>query len=125
MVFCVKSCGFVFYCIESIITGCLPIAFNGAFSGVVCADVLISELVAEILYLQQEDFSYAFIIDGEERTLVHPLLPDPRDVKAKEHDINNIYNFETSGDVSEVIDSMKMKVYFPTCSTSRYYYLII
>ncbi|XP_034314932.2 VWFA and cache domain-containing protein 1 isoform X1 [Magallana gigas] len=96
-----------FFSNESIITGCLPIAFNGAFSGVVCADILISELVAEILYLQQEEFSYAFIMDGEERTLVHPLLPDPRDVEAKEQDINNIYNFETSGDVSDVIDSMK------------------
>ncbi|XP_065942394.1 VWFA and cache domain-containing protein 1 isoform X1 [Magallana gigas] len=96
-----------FFSNESIITGCLPIALNGAFSGVVCADILISELVAEILYLQQEEFSYGFIMDGEERTLVHPLLPDPRDVEAKEQDINNIYNFETSGDVSEVIDSMK------------------
>lgn len=76
-----------------------------------CADILISELVAEILYLQQEEFSYGFIMDGEERTLVHPLLPDPRDVEAKEQDINNIYNFETSGDVSEVIDSMKKQVY--------------
>lgn len=115
----------IFHCIESIITGCLPIAFNGAFSGVVCADILISELVAEILYLQQEEFSYAFIMDGEERTLVHPLLPDPRDVEAKEQDINNIYNFETSGDVSDVIDSMKKKVYLATCSTSRYFDLII
>lgn len=103
--------GFFYHWLESIITGCLPIAFNGAFSGVVCADILISELVAEILYLQQEEFSYAFIIDGEERTLVHPLLPDPRDTITNNHDIINIYNFETSGDVSEVIDSMKKQEY--------------
>lgn len=49
---------------------------NAAFTGVVCADVLVSELVAEILYLKQDEISYAFIMDGEERTLVHPLLPD-------------------------------------------------
>ena len=77
----------------------------------VCADVLLSELVAEILYLKQGEFSYAFVMDGEERTLVHPLIPDPRDVKAKEQDIINIYNFETSGDVHEVINSMKKKVF--------------
>lgn len=84
---------------------------NAAFTGVACADVLVSELVAEILYLKQDEISYAFIMDGEERTLVHPLLPDPRDVTGKKQDINNIYNFETSGDVFEVINSMKKKVY--------------
>lgn len=81
-------------------------------TGVVCADILLSELVADILYIKQEEFSYAFIIDGEERTLVHPLLPDPRDVEATDQDIINIYNFETAGDVSQVIDSMKKKVYY-------------
>lgn len=75
-----------------------------------CADILLSELVAEILYIKQEELSYAFIIDGDERTIVHPLLPDPRDVKATDQDINNIYNFETSGDVFQIIDSMKKKV---------------
>lgn len=64
------------------------------------------------MYFKHEEFSYAFIMDGEERTLVHPLLPDPRDVRALEQDINNIYNLETSGDVSDVVDSMKKKVYF-------------
>ena len=98
--------------LESIITACLPFAFDGVFEGVVCADVLLSELVAEILYLKQGEFSYAFVMDGEERTLVHPLIPDPRDVIAKEQDIINIYNFETSGDVHEVIESMKKKVFF-------------
>lgn len=102
----------VVWYLESIITGCLPVALNTAFSGVVCADVLVSELVAEILYLKQDEISYAFIMDGEERTLVHPLLPDPRDVTGKKQDINNIYNFETSGDVFEVINSMKKKVYW-------------
>nr|XP_022294872.1 VWFA and cache domain-containing protein 1-like isoform X2 [Crassostrea virginica] len=96
-----------FFTNESIITACLPFALNGVFEGVVCADVLLSELVAEILYLKQGEFSYAFVMDGEERTLVHPLIPDPRDVNAKEQDIINIYNFETSGDVHEVIWSMK------------------
>nr|XP_019926041.2 VWFA and cache domain-containing protein 1 isoform X1 [Crassostrea gigas] len=96
-----------FFINESIITGCLPVTLNAAFTGVVCADVLVSELVAEILYLKQDEISYAFIMDGEERTLVHPLLPDPRDVTGKKQDINNIYNFETSGDVFEVINSMK------------------
>lgn len=90
----------------------MPVTLNAAFSGVVCADVLVSELVAEILYLKQEELSYAFIMDGEERTLFHPLLPDPRDVTGKDQDINNIYNFETSGDVFEVINSMKKKVFF-------------
>lgn len=103
---------FLINCTESIIKGCLPFAINGAFSGVLCADILFSELVADILYIKQEEFSYACIIDGEERTLVHPLLPDPRDVEATDQDIINIYNFETAGDVSQVIDSMKKKVYY-------------
>ena len=102
----------MWFFLESIITGCLPIAYRGGFEGVVCADVLLSELVAEILYLKQGEFSYAFVMDGEERTLVHPLIPDPRDVIAKEQDIINIYNFETSGDVNMVIQSMKKKVSF-------------
>lgn len=101
-----------FFFIESIITGCLPFALKEGVHGVVCADILISKLVAEILYHKHGEFTYAFIIDGEERTLVHPLLPDPRDVIAQEQDINYIYNFETFGDVSKVIDSMKKKVYF-------------
>lgn len=84
---------------------------NAVFTGVVCADILVSELVAEILYLKQDEISYAFIMDGKERTLVHRLLPDPRDVTGKKQYINNIYNFETSGDVFEVINSMKKKVY--------------
>nr|XP_034308982.1 VWFA and cache domain-containing protein 1-like [Crassostrea gigas] len=96
-----------FFTNESIITGCLPFALKGYFYGVVCADILISKLVAELLYLKHGEYTYAFIIDGEERTLFHPFLPDPRDVKAQEQDINNIYNFETSGGVFEVIDSMK------------------
>lgn len=106
----VKENCFLIHYTESIITGCLPVAFNGAFSGVVCADILLSELVAEILYIKQEEFSYAFIIDGEERTLFHPLLPDPRDVEATDQDIINIFNFETAGDVYQVINSMKKKV---------------
>ncbi|XP_061178007.1 VWFA and cache domain-containing protein 1-like [Saccostrea echinata] len=96
-----------FFSKEFVVTGCVPIVHRGAFVGVACADVLLSELVTEIIYLQQGEFSYVFIIDGEERTLIHPLLPDPRDVNATEYDVNNIFNFETSGDVHVVIDSMK------------------
>lgn len=103
---------FIYFFIELIITGCLPFILKKGVHGVVCADILISKLVAEILYFKHGEFTYAFIMDGEERTLVHPLLSDPRDVSAEEQDINNIYNFETSGDVFNVVDSMKKKVYF-------------
>ncbi|XP_062591885.1 VWFA and cache domain-containing protein 1-like [Saccostrea cucullata] len=96
-----------FFSKEFVVTGCLPIGNRGTFVGVACADILLSELVTEIIYLQQGEFSYVFIIDGAERTLIHPLLPDPRDVNATEYDVNNIFNFERSGDVHVVIDSMK------------------
>ncbi|XP_061177706.1 VWFA and cache domain-containing protein 1-like [Saccostrea echinata] len=95
---------------EFVISGCLPIGHKGQFIGVVCADIRLSELVSEITYLQRGQHSYAFIIDGKERTLVHPLFPDPRDAYTKSYDVNNIYNFETSGDVEQVITSMKKKV---------------
>ncbi|XP_048728643.2 VWFA and cache domain-containing protein 1-like [Ostrea edulis] len=96
-----------FFTKEFVITGCLPAAYQGSFIGVVCADILLSELVSETLYLQQGENSYVFIIDGNERALIHPLLPDPRDVNASDYDINDIYNFETAGDVPDVINSMK------------------
>ncbi|XP_062591913.1 VWFA and cache domain-containing protein 1-like [Saccostrea cucullata] len=95
---------------EFVISGCLPIGHKGDFIGVVCADIRLSELVPEIIHLQHGEHSYAFIIDGKERTLVHPLFPDPRDANTQSYDVNNIFNFETAGDVDQVIISMKKKV---------------
>lgn len=50
--------------------------FNGVFFGVVCVDILISELVVEILYFKKEEFFYVFIIDGEERIMFYLLFMD-------------------------------------------------
>lgn len=57
--------------------------------------------------------------------LVYLFFFDFCDVEVKEQDINNIYNFEIFGDVLDVIDFMKKKVYFIICFMSRYFDLII
>ncbi|XP_061186991.1 VWFA and cache domain-containing protein 1-like [Saccostrea echinata] len=91
-----------------IISACLTLMFGSEFIGVVCTDIKLSELVTDTSYLQEGEMTYSFIMDGFERTLVHPLLPDPRDNSAEEYEVNNIYNFETASDVRTVIESMKL-----------------
>lgn len=89
---------------------CLPCTTNSDFIGVVCTDIKLKDLVEDTTYLQQGEDTYSFVIDGTGRTLIHPLLPDPRDSNANEYDVDNIDNFETGGNVKEVIESMKLCV---------------
>lgn len=93
-----------------IVSMCLPCTSNSDFIGVVCTDIKLSDLVEDTTYLQQGQNTYSFIIDGTGRTLIHPLLPDPRESNANEYDVDNIDNFETGGNVKEVIESMKLCV---------------
>ncbi|XP_062581398.1 VWFA and cache domain-containing protein 1-like [Saccostrea cucullata] len=87
-----------------ILSACLTVTSASEFIGVVCTDIKLSELVIDTSYLQEGEITYSFIMDGFERTLVHPLLPDPRDNSAEEYDVSNIYNFETASDVRTVIE---------------------
>lgn len=93
-----------------IVSMCLPCTSNSDFIGVVCTDIKLSDLVEDTTYLQQGQNTYSFIIDGTGRALIHPLLPDPRESNAHEYDVDNIDNFETGGNVKEVIESMKLCV---------------
>ncbi|XP_065940596.1 VWFA and cache domain-containing protein 1 isoform X3 [Magallana gigas] len=91
-----------------IVSMCLPCTSNSNFIGVVCTDIKLKDLVEDTTYLQQGEDTYSFVIDGTGRTLIHPLLPDPRDSNANEYDVDDIDNFETGGNVKEVIESMKL-----------------
>lgn len=52
MVWYYESIIVVVWCLELIIMGCLFVMLNVVFIGVVCVDILVSELVVEILYLK-------------------------------------------------------------------------
>ncbi|CAG2212336.1 unnamed protein product [Mytilus edulis] len=49
-----------------------------------CTDVKISELLTEVEYFSEDEYSYAFMIDGLGRVLMHPLLPNAAVVKSTE-----------------------------------------
>lgn len=100
---------------------CLPCTSNSNFIGVVCTDIKLKDLVEDTTYLQQGEDTYSFVIDGTGRTLIHPLLSDPRDSNANEYDVDNIDNFETGGNVKEVIESMKLCVKHAPSNFESYY----
>ncbi|KAK3088398.1 hypothetical protein FSP39_018681 [Pinctada imbricata] len=88
-----------------LISMCLPVYTVGGFKGVVCNDFRLEELLADVTYLREGENSYAFVIDGFGRTLVHPLLPQRRQ-STDNPDIVDIENFERLVG-QDVIQSMK------------------
>jgi len=59
---------------------CMPVVVAQSITlrGVACVDVTIDTLFSEVQYFQQSLTSYAFLIDGYGRLLLHPLLPQPQ-----------------------------------------------
>lgn len=70
-----------------------------------CSDATLSDIVADISYFRQGEYSYAFIIDGIGRTLMHPLLPLPYSVKDDPIYVD-IKNLERSQMAATVVSSM-------------------
>ncbi|XP_076082495.1 VWFA and cache domain-containing protein 1-like isoform X1 [Mytilus galloprovincialis] len=87
---------------------CLPIYRpGGELVGVACSDATVSDIMSDISYFRQGELSYAFIIDGTGRTLIHPLLPLPDSVKDDPIYVN-IEHLERSSSATMVIESMKI-----------------
>ncbi|KAJ8315327.1 hypothetical protein KUTeg_007477 [Tegillarca granosa] len=84
---------------------CLPLYSSQGLFGVACSDATLSDIVADISYFRQGEYSYAFIIDGFGRTLMHPMLPLPYSIKDDPIYVD-IKNLERSPMAAGVISSM-------------------
>ncbi|XP_063433766.1 VWFA and cache domain-containing protein 1-like [Mytilus trossulus] len=87
---------------------CRTVKVVSGFHGVMCTDVKISELLTEIEYFSEEEYSYGFMIDGTGRVLMHPLLPNAAFVKSSEDPVLvDISVLERAAEAHSVIESMK------------------
>ncbi|VDI55121.1 Hypothetical predicted protein, partial [Mytilus galloprovincialis] len=87
---------------------CRTVKVATGFHGVMCTDVKISELLSEIEYFSEEEYSYGFMIDGNGRALMHPLLPNAAFVKFEEDPVLvDISVLERAQAAQTVIESMK------------------
>ncbi|CAC5376294.1 unnamed protein product [Mytilus coruscus] len=87
---------------------CRRVQVSIGFHGVMCTDVKISKLLIEIEYLSEDEFTYAFMIDGTGRALMHPFLPNAAFVKSTEDPVLvAIGVFEREDNAKSFIDSMK------------------
>ncbi|CAG2209075.1 unnamed protein product [Mytilus edulis] len=87
---------------------CRRVQVSSGLHGVMCTDVKISKLLTEIEYFSEDEFTYAFMIDGTGRTLMHPLLPNAAFVKSTEDPVLvDIGVFERGDAAKSVIESMK------------------
>ncbi|XP_052058299.1 VWFA and cache domain-containing protein 1-like isoform X2 [Mytilus californianus] len=87
---------------------CRTVKVAAGFHGVICTDVKISELLTEIEYFSEEEYSYGFMIDGTGRVLMHPLLPNAAFVRSTEDPVLvDISVLERAPEAQSVIDSMK------------------
>ncbi|XP_071178985.1 VWFA and cache domain-containing protein 1-like [Mytilus edulis] len=87
---------------------CRRVQMSIGLHGVMCTDVKISKLLTEIEYFSEDEFTYAFMIDGTGRTLMHPLLPNAAFVKSTEDPVLvDIGVFERGDAAKSVIESMK------------------
>lgn len=86
---------------------CLPaMVANQKLLGVACVGISMSDLLSDATYFRAGELSYAFIIDGNGRTMMHPLLPRPY-FTHQEPALVNIEYLERSPEAQEVIQSMK------------------
>lgn len=69
--------------IGMIVTASAPIVIKGKFVGAVGVDFPLSDLVEEVSYFENDQLSYAFVIDGFKKVIMHPLLPLPLSVKTQ------------------------------------------
>ncbi|CAC5376301.1 unnamed protein product [Mytilus coruscus] len=88
---------------------CLPVKLNSSLHGVICTDVKISKLLAEVEYFTENEYSYAFIIDKTGRVLMHPLLPNAQFVTLDDDPVLvDISVLEREEDADNMVESMKM-----------------
>lgn len=78
----------------------------GGLVGVTCTDILLDELLSDITNFKQGELSYAFMIDGQGRVMVHYLQPTPNAITINPDPID-IYTLETSPEARPMIESMK------------------
>lgn len=79
---------------------------SGELKGVTCTDILLDELLSDITNFKQGELSYAFMIDGQGRVMVHYLQPTPNAITINPDPID-IYKLETSQEAKSMIESMK------------------
>lgn len=79
---------------------------SGTLVGVTCTDILLDELLSDITNFKQGELSYAFMIDGQGRVMVHYLQPTPNAITSDPDPID-IHVLEPSPDAKPMIDSMK------------------
>jgi len=87
---------------------CVPAVLQLALNGVTCVDVTMDTLFSEVQYFQQSSSTYAFLIDGYGRLLIHPLLPQPQTFSqdAPLADLTDIESSTDSSDILAVLDGM-------------------
>ncbi|CAH1777703.1 unnamed protein product [Owenia fusiformis] len=84
---------------------CLPLHYTAKFKGVVCVDMTMEDLMEDATYFTDGEGSYTFIIDQEERTMVHPLLPKPYLIEDDPIFVP-VHNIERGAEVKSIIASM-------------------
>ncbi|CAH1777706.1 unnamed protein product, partial [Owenia fusiformis] len=84
---------------------CLPLHYKAKFKGVVCVDMTMEDLTEDATYFTEGEGSYTFIIDKEERTMVHPLLPKPYLIEDDPIFVP-VHNIEHWSEVESIITSM-------------------
>jgi hypothetical protein len=91
---------------------CVPVSLHGSLRGVTCVDVTVDTLFSEIQYFQQTSSTYAFLIDGYGRLLIHPLLPQPQTFSAEAPlaDLTDI-EYDYNNNVFSVLSGMLSCVY--------------
>ena len=83
----------------------LPCYHKGEFIGVAGTDINMEDLLSDVTYFNQGQITYAFLISGSGRTLMHPLLPAPSE--ANEDPIfMDIRTLEVDEEFGEVFNSM-------------------
>ena len=91
---------------------CLPLVNSGSLAGVTCTDILLDELFSDFTNFQQGELSYAFMIDGQGRVMVHYLQPTPKAI-TDDPDPIDINTLETNPAAKPMIESMKRcNIYF-------------
>lgn len=78
---------------------------KGNFIGVAGTDINIEDLLSDITFFNQGQTTYAFMISGTGRTLIHPLLPAPNDAYA-DPIFMDVRTLEPDSEFNEVFYSM-------------------
>jgi len=78
---------------------------KGTFIGVAGTDINIEDLLSDITFFNQGQTTYAFMISGSGRTLIHPLLPAPTDAYG-DPIFMDIRTLESDSEFNEIFEWM-------------------